>query len=77
MIKFTTIPGITFYVINVRTSRMLSFGAIEMASQEIFGLCSTKIPTPIIVIKNTPTGAKIIEFTGELTAKTIESQLST
>lgn len=76
MVKFTTLPGITFYIINVRTGRMLSFAAIEMASQEISGLISAKIATPIIVVKNTPDGAKIIQIPSETDVKSIETTLS-
>lgn len=76
MVKFTTLPGITFYVINTRTSRMLSFGAVEMASKEIHGLFSTKVPTPLIVIKNTPDGAKMINLSIELTKEEIQNKLT-
>src|SRR4051812_5888341 len=76
VVKFTTLPGITFYVINTRTNRMLSFGAVEMASQEIYGLRSTKVPTPIVVIKNTPDGAKIVGLSTESTVETIQNKLT-
>lgn len=75
MVKFTTTPGVTFYVINAKTNRMLSFGAIEMASTEIFGLRNTKVPTLLIIIKNTPDGAKVVNLKDGTVAQ-IESQLA-
>lgn len=73
----TTIPNTSFYMLNLRTNRMLSFGGVETAALEIFNLQATKKPPRIIVIKDKPTGPMFIDLTPNMTAKMIEEVLKT
>lgn len=74
MPAFTFLPGVTYYIINVRTGRALSFGALETAAKEISGL---RPATPLIVVKNTSEGPRIVFFAeGKLTAEEIQETIS-
>jgi hypothetical protein len=71
----TMISGITYYLINKRTNRMLSFAGQETAANEIFNLWSTKVPTPLIVIKDDNGYAKVLNFANCKTIEQIKSVL--
>ncbi len=73
----TFIPGHVFYMLNLRTNRMLSFGGIETAASEIFNIQSTKKPPELIIVKKGPDSKTFVDIKLVMTAKMIEEALKT